>query len=50
MPFKFSLAAMLAICMPLCAFRAWAGTSLSVDDAAITPPGHCQVDRRTAPG
>ncbi len=52
MPLKHPLATLLAI-LPACAFDAQAGASLYVDDAAITPAGHCQAEswaRVRAPG
>lgn len=42
MSFKHPLAA--ALLLAACAQRAHAGASLYVDDAAVTPPGQCQVE------
>jgi len=39
-----SVALFSAVLSPLCAFQARAGASLFVDDAAVTAPGHCQVE------
>lgn len=49
MPFIHSHAAarlvrQASVLLPLCALEAHAGASLFVDDAAITPSGHCQVE------
>lgn len=48
MPLMFSratpVALLSAVLLPLCAFQVHAGASLLVDDAAITPAGHCQVE------
>jgi hypothetical protein len=52
MPLKRSLASALASLLA-CAFEVQAGASLFVDDAAMTPPGRCQVEawaRAYAPG
>lgn len=44
MPLKHLPAAAAAAGLALLALDARAGASLSVDDAALTPPGHCQVE------
>lgn len=48
MPMKFSRVAPVTLVSiawwPLCALQVHAGASLFVDDATLTPPGHCQVE------
>lgn len=50
---SISMAPLLILLLPLCVLEARAGASLFVDDAAITPHGHCQVEswaRAYSPG